>query len=353
MLDARTKAQRTMLAGMTVSGLDRLYQQLDNELGFILTLHRVREPSLDPFQPNAHLSVSADFLESVLQLVRARGLDVISMDEVAERLRKGGSGQKRFCAMTFDDAYKDTLVAAAPLLSSYNIPYTVYVAGGLVQGTAHLWWEKLEQVIRLNRTLRVDFGDGVQEVDCATSEQKYAVWCLVMDFVTEANPEPAKARWMADTCAAQDVPLDSATPGEIMSWEDVRTLNADPLCTIGSHTVSHSALARLPEEIMRHEIEAGGQAVREQIGHVPQHMAYPYGYRLAAGAREFAAARELGLTTVVTTRPGMLFADHANHMTALPRISVNGHYQSIRHFAPLTSGLPTRIKSRFRRLDVA
>ena len=174
-----------------------------------------------------------------------------------------------------------------------------------------------------------------------------------MDFVTEANPELSKVQWMTDTCAAQDFPLDPSTPGEIMRWEDVRTLDADPLCTIGSHTVSHLALARLPEEAMRHEIEAGGQAVREQIGHTPRHMAYPYGYRLAAGPREFAAARELGLTSVVTTRPGMLFADHANHLTALPRISVNGHYQSIRHFAPLTSGLPTRIKSRFRRLDVA
>ncbi len=266
---------------MSVSGLDRLYQQLDTELGFILTLHRVRATSLDPFQPNEHLAVSPDFLESVLQLIKARGLDIVSMDEVAERL-SGGSRHQRFCAITFDDAYVDTLVEAAPLLSAYDIPYTVYVASGLVLGTAHLWWEKLEDLIRVNTSLRVDFGDGPQEVDCATSEKKYAVWCVVMDFLTEANPELSKAQWMVDTCAAQDVPLDPSTPGAIMRWENVRTLDADPLCTIGSHTVSHYALARLPEDVMRHEIKAGGQAVRDQIGHVPKHMAYPYGYHLAS-----------------------------------------------------------------------
>ena len=92
----------------------------------------------------------------MLQLIKARGLDVVSMDEVAERLT-GKPGNQRFCAITFDDAYVDTLVEASPLLSSYGMPYTVYVASGLVQGTAHLWWEKLEQLIRSNNTLRVDF----------------------------------------------------------------------------------------------------------------------------------------------------------------------------------------------------
>ncbi len=59
-----------------------------------------------------------------------------------------------------------------------------------------------------------------------------------------------------------------------------------------------------------------------------RHFAYPIGKRRAAGPREFELAAQGGFTTAVTTRPGMLFAPHAAHRHALPRLSLNGRYQS-------------------------
>ena len=55
----------------------------------------------------------------------------------------------------------------------------------------------------------------------------------------------------------------------------------------------------------------------------------------------------------MTTRPGMVFAHHADHLTALPRISLNGNYQSERFLSVLTSGVATAMWNRLRRLDVA
>ena len=60
------------------------------------------------------------------------------------------------------------------------------------------------------------------------------------------------------------------------------------------------------------------------------HLAYPYGDRIAAGPREFALARAAGFKTAVTTRPGMIFPESADHLTALPRVSLNGNYQDER-----------------------
>jgi peptidoglycan/xylan/chitin deacetylase (PgdA/CDA1 family) len=83
------------------------------------------------------------------------------------------------------------------------------------------------------------------------------------------------------------------------------------------------------------------------------HFAYPYGDKPAAAAREFAMARALGFKTAVTTRPGMVFPENAAHMTALPRISLNGNYQNTRFLSVLTSGAATAMWNGFRRVDAA
>jgi peptidoglycan/xylan/chitin deacetylase (PgdA/CDA1 family) len=82
-------------------------------------------------------------------------------------------------------------------------------------------------------------------------------------------------------------------------------------------------------------------------------LAYPYGDRAAAAAREFALARRAGFKTAVTTRPGMIFPKSADHLTALPRVSLNGNYQDARILPVLTSGAATAMWNGFRRVDAA
>ena len=62
-----------------------------------------------------------------------------------------------------------------------------------------------------------------------------------------------------------------------------------------------------------------------------------------------AIAAELGFKTAVTTRPGVLFPEHAEHLTALPRISLNGEYQQPRYAKVLMSGAATALWNGFRR----
>ena len=74
---------------------------------------------------------------------------------------------------------------------------------------------------------------------------------------------------------------------------------------------------------------------------------------IVAGHGRVIAAGELGFKTAVTTRPGVLFPDHREHLTALPRISLNGEYQQLRYVEVLLSGAATAILNKFRRVDAA
>ena len=82
-------------------------------------------------------------------------------------------------------------------------------------------------------------------------------------------------------------------------------------------------------------------------------LAYPVGDPTSAGPREFELAREVGFRCAVTTRPGMLFPEHAAHPTALPRVSLNGLWQDEAYLEVLLSGAPFALWNRGRRLNVA
>ena len=107
-----------------------------------------------------------------------------------------------------------------------------------------------------------------------------------------------------------------------MDWEEIGELAADPLVTIGAHTVNHMMLQKVPSEAtVRAEMEMSRSVLEAALGKRPEHLAYPVGDPTSAGPREFRIAAELGFKTAVTTRPGVLFKAHRDHLTALPRIS--------------------------------
>ena len=78
-------------------------------------------------------------------------------------------------------------------------------------------------------------------------------------------------------------------------------------------------------------MEMSRAVIEAALGERPQHLAYPVGDPTSAGPREFRIAAELGFKTAVTTRPGVLFTAHREHLTALPRISLNGEFQQQRY----------------------
>ena len=90
-----------------------------------------------------------------------------------------------------------------------------------------------------------------------------------------------------------------------------------------------------------------------RLGVAVDSFAYPVGDPTSAGEREFALAREAGYANAVTTRPGMLFPEHAAHLFALPRVSLNGLWQDLGYLDVLLTGAPFRVWNRGRRLNVA
>lgn len=62
-----------------------------------------------------------------------------------------------------------------------------------------------------------------------------------------------------------------------INTESLKTLDADPLCTIGAHTVSHPKLDTLSPEEQRKEIMQSKQELESILGQPIRHFSYPHG----------------------------------------------------------------------------
>ncbi len=125
-----------------------------------------------------------------------------------------------------------------------------------------------------------------------------------------------------------------------MDWDELRAFASDPLVTIGAHTRRHLALAKLSVSEARLEMEESIQRLEQELGRKIVHFSFPYGDETSAGPREFELARELGMRTAVTTRKGLIHEHHADLTTGLPRLSLNGNFQSPHYVKVMLSGAP-------------
>ena len=132
-----------------------------------------------------------------------------------------------------------------------------------------------------------------------------------------------------------------------MSWDELKPFADDPLVTIGAHTITHCNLARQTDQVASDEIAISRTRIERALQRSVVHLAYPYGDRFAAGTREFALAQAAGFKTAVTARPCMIFPESADHLTALPRVSLNGNYQDTRILPVLTFRRRYRDAERF------
>src|SRR5260370_41724999 len=98
-----------------------------------------------------------------------------------------------------------------------------------------------------------------------------------------------------------------------MSWEDLSRLAADPLVTIGAHTVNHVMLAKTPERQARAEMAMSRSGIEASLALRPDHLSYPVGDATSAGPRGVRSAAALGFKTAGTTRPGVVFPGPRGH----------------------------------------
>ncbi len=337
-------------AAFRASGLHRALAPATRGRGVILTLHRVRpwNPSTPGFAPNRLLEITPEFLDSALRLTRRLGFEFVTLEEARRRLVGGGA---RFAALTFDDGYRDRRDVALAVLERQGAPATVFFAPGFIERSARLWWLELEQALGRLDDVSIEGAGLALRLTTRTQAEKTAAFAKIY-WALRARPEAELLDVVGALARRAGVDSASIADAAFLDWDEVAAISRHPLVGVGAHSMTHRMLAKWPQETARSEMADSKAALETRLGREVAAFAYPVGDATSAGPREFALARRVGFSCAVTTRPGMLFAEHAKHLTALPRVSLNGLWQNAGALEVMLSGAPFLLWNRARRMNV-
>jgi len=181
------------------------------------------------------LSTSVDVFSRQLDVLERWGATILSLDD-AVRLCMADALPARAVALTFDDGYSSVVETAWPLLRERNLPATLFVVTGYLDGNKRFPWDSAAG------------HDDADRTRLATS---------------------------AEVAAAAADGLD-----------------------IGSHTVSHRWLPNLGVDDLKRELADSRRMAQELLGCPVQSLAYPMGgWNAAILAAAGQAGYTIGVTT--------------------------------------------------------
>jgi peptidoglycan/xylan/chitin deacetylase (PgdA/CDA1 family) len=248
----------------------------------ILGYHRVAALSYDPYR----LSVAPDVFAEQLELL-TRTANILRLSEMLAHLQSG-SMPRRSVVVTFDDGYRDNLTHALPVLERCQAPATVFViAGALGQ---ELWWDRLarlvadvdlESLVGYFSPARFVFrrseksgmyaanGAGLQEGRQRLLDQLY----------THLSPVDRIQReeFLQDLESDLGIVRNQNQSDRMMTGDELRQLSASGLVEIGSHSLTHPQLTKLPEAELLREIDHSKSCLEGVLEKKVSAFSYPFG----------------------------------------------------------------------------
>ncbi|MCB1547617.1 MAG: polysaccharide deacetylase family protein [Hyphomicrobiaceae bacterium] len=335
--------------GIHMLGIHKVLARRWGGRGIILMLHRVQPaPAVrTAFAPNAHLSITPDFLATTIGHIRQSGFDIVSLDEAIERLR--GGSRRKFAVLTLDDGYRDNLEHAYGVFRALDAPFTIYVPSSWPSGGGELWWRVLEDVIAANDEIEPGVSGLPDVVETVTGSQKLRLFVQINKRLNTMS-ETSQRMVVRDLAARYGVDLADLCRAEIMSWDELRQLSRDKLATIGAHTISHPQLTKLSDAALDAELLHARLEIERQLGLPCRHLAYPYGDSRSVGKREHEAARRAGFRSAVTTTNSPIYERHGDCLFSLPRVAIDGDRQTLWALDVQASGVVPALRAGFARL---
>jgi peptidoglycan/xylan/chitin deacetylase (PgdA/CDA1 family) len=242
----------------------------------ILGYHRVAETLDDPYK----LCVAPQHLSEHLQVLR-RVAHPISLRALEHGLQTGQL-PKRAVAVTFDDGYADLLDSAKPLLERHDVPATAFVVSGNLGRT--FWWDEMAQSLQVGsnapRTVNLTLDGKSHQWVLDTAPGEANTRQRVIDAIhRELLPLPASTRREALRQLESQAPgsPDRAQLPRALTPDEVIELADGGLIEIGSHTVTHPALASLSVDDQRFEIHQSKTSLEQVVDRPVRSFSYPHG----------------------------------------------------------------------------
>jgi peptidoglycan/xylan/chitin deacetylase (PgdA/CDA1 family) len=334
----RPLAKTIVFRSASSLGLTKALIRRESGKGILILCYHGVVPDPHPGEFLYRNTVSISEFSSHLEFL-SRRFHFISPNELTAAAIEGKPLPERPALVSFDDGYRNNLLYAAPVLRKFGISSLFSVVTGLI-GTANVLWTEMVNFCVLDwpgKTMPVPQKEGGYEAVSLPSapEDRVHMAHTVRQACKEMDSETLKQYLClleSEVASARMDLFDELLA--FMNWEEVRALNSQGFA-IGSHTVSHPILSRIPDAELGHEIGKSKQRIEDEMG-VPCHwLVYPNGQKPDYSPEVFRRAREVGYQMGFTARGG--YARLGSELFEIDRIGVPGH-RSMPDFEASVSG---------------
>jgi peptidoglycan/xylan/chitin deacetylase (PgdA/CDA1 family) len=257
----------------------------------------------------------------------------VSMRRVAEGLSTDAPLPDNAVAITVDDGYRDFLVHAQPVFSSYEIPATVFLVTDFLDGKSWLWWDQVEYLFDQTQYIFIEFVGRKFDTQ---SDPKRAAYQVSEVLKRLPNAERLARLDMLQRQLGVELPERPPAEYEPLTWQEVRKLAAEGV-EFGCHTRSHPILSSIASPGELHgEIAGSKQRLDEELGCLTLHFCYPNGTWADFNEQTVAIIRSCGFATAVTAESGFNYA--GTDPFRLFRLGISPTFPELR-FIELLAGL--------------
>jgi peptidoglycan/xylan/chitin deacetylase (PgdA/CDA1 family) len=200
--------------------------------------------------------------------------NVVSIEDLLRDI-KNNISKPYSLALTFDDGHYDFYTSAWPILKKYNLPASLYITTGFVDGTTWLWPDLLKYILLNSNTaiLNVEnLGDiSTHKTEHHISWHKLGDYCLTLSVDARNN---LLLKLASD--AKISISNTPQPPFHSVTWPQLQEMY-DAGLVVGSHTVTHPILSSLSTASLEYELTTSAQAIEQHLGSVPTGICYPNG----------------------------------------------------------------------------
>ncbi len=302
----------------------------------IFCLHSV-VPDDAPAHEVGSLAVRASFIARTVRHLRARGIDIVPLAELLRRVETRATGA--CVALTFDDGYRDNHETLFPLVRELELPVTVFVATGLVDRIAPMWWNALEKAI--SRAERFVCADG--EVDVSDPAVAWRLY-LRLDRQFRRLDLDGRIHLAAEVAARNPAFRLADAYDAALDWPMIREMTASGLFEFGCHSIDHPLFSNLEAGEVERQVVGSRDRLFAETGQLPQFFAYPFGRDDEVGPLAPRVVARAGFEAGFTTEASPVGRGHLAVRARIPRVMLSSKAQHPFVVQAYMSGVPSALR---------
>jgi peptidoglycan/xylan/chitin deacetylase (PgdA/CDA1 family) len=302
-----------------------------------LNYHRIDDASrlgFDTFAQN--FSATPDEFALQMDYVQ-RHFNVISCEHLRAWIDNEIELPPRPALITFDDGYYDNYAYAYPILKARNLRAVIFLTTGLIEQARPFYWDHIAYCFQhTKRTSAILPHLGTVSWNTEIEKKK-----VIQNWVDRLKqlPDQEKQQAVDNLPELLDASIsDRNFSGLYLTWDQIREMSQNGI-EMGSHTVNHPILTRIPLSEVETELIQSRQKIETEIKKPVIAFAYPNGGQSDFSPDVISAVRRTGYQLAFTlTREPCYYSRVRANPFAIPRVYLGSSDVLARFVAKLSLG---------------